>query len=90
MDGTCASLVTCFENVRDPRVERTKLHKLIDVIVMAICSVVAGCDSFDEIEIFCRAQEQWFKRFLELPNGIPSQDTFERVFARINPKHIMQ
>jgi len=53
---------------------------------MAICAVVAGCDTFDAIEVFCTAQEAWFKRFLELPNGVPSQDTFERVFSRINPK----
>ena len=86
MDGTPASLVECFESLTDPRVDRTKLHKLIDIVVMAVCAIVAGCDTFDAIEVFCTAQEQWFRRFLELPNGIPSQDTFERVFARINPK----
>lgn len=86
MDGTSNSLVNCFENLTDPRIDRTKLHKLIDIVVMAICAVVAGCDTFDAIEVFCTAQEQWFRRFLELPNGIPSQDTFERVFARIDPK----
>jgi len=85
MDGA-STLISCFEGLSDPRVERTKLHKLIDIVVMAICAVVAGCDTFDAIEVFCTAQEQWFKRFLELPNGIPSQDTFERVFARIDPK----
>lgn len=85
MDGT-STLVSCFENLTDPRIDRTKLHKLVDIVVMAICAVVAGCDTFDAIEVFCTTHEQWFRRFLELPNGIPSQDTFERVFARIDPK----
>ena len=86
MDGTGLSLIKCFKNVEDPRVDRTKLHTLIDIIVMAICAVVAGADSFDAIEVFATAHEQWFRRFLELPNGVPSQDTFERVFARISSK----
>lgn len=86
MDGTGNLLVKCFETVVDPRIDRTKLHKLIDIIIMAICAVVAGADSFDAIEVFCTAHELWFRRFLELPNGIPSQDTFERVFSRIKPK----
>jgi len=85
MDGTRLSLIKCFESVTDPRIDRTKLHKLSDIIVLAICATVAGADTFDAIEVFGNAHEQWFRRFLELPNGIPSQDTFERVFARIDP-----
>jgi len=57
MDGT-STLVGCFENLADPRVDRTKLHKLIDLVVMAICAVVAGCDPFDAIEVFYPAQER--------------------------------
>ncbi len=85
MDGA-STRVSCLKNLNDPPIDRTKLHKLIDTVVMAICAVAASCDTFDAIEVFCAAQEQWFKRFLERPNGIPSQDTFERVFARIDPK----
>jgi len=57
MDGASDSLVKCFEGLTDPRVDRTKLHKLTDIMVMAICAVVAGCDSFDAIELFCKARE---------------------------------
>ncbi len=49
MDGSSPSLVNCFESVTDPRVDRTKLHKLVDIVVMAICAAVAGCDTFDAI-----------------------------------------
>ena len=68
MDGTCLSLIKRFENVEDHRVNRTKLHKPIDNIVMLICAVVAGADSFNAIEVFATAHEQWFSRFLELPD----------------------
>lgn len=79
------SLLCVFEDVNDPRVDRTKLHKLIDVLVVAVCAVVAGSDCFDAIEIFGNSHLEWFKKFLELPSGIPSHDTFERIFSRINP-----
>jgi len=72
--------------VSDPRIDRKKLHKLIDIIVISICAVIAGADSFDDIEVFGKGRIDWLKRFLELPNGIPSHDTFERVFRRIDPK----
>ena len=85
MDETCFSLVACFADVSDPRVDRTKLHKLVDILVIAVCAVVAGSDTFESMELFGNAHEEWFKTFLNLPNGIPSQDTFERVFSRINP-----
>jgi predicted transposase YbfD/YdcC len=85
MDETCFSLVECFANVSDPRVDRTKLHKLVDILVIAVCAVVAGSDTFEAMELFGNAHEEWFTTFLSLPNGIPSQDTFERVFSRINP-----
>ena len=61
MDETIATLADCFNDVTDPRIDRTKLHKLADVIVMAICAVVASCDMFETIEVFCGANEQWFK-----------------------------
>lgn len=75
-----------FSDIDDPRVERSKLHKLTDIITIAICAVVCGADTWEDIEIFGDAKYEWLKKFLELENGIPSHDTFSRVFARINPE----
>ncbi|BAZ40436.1 transposase ISAs1 family protein [Calothrix sp. NIES-4101] len=75
-----------FDSVKDPRVERTKRHSLLDIFTIAICAVVCGADTWGEIEEYGKAKQQWLKKFLKLPNGIPSHDTFARVFARINPE----
>src|SRR6201997_4799334 len=75
-----------FITITDPRMDRQKAHKLIDVIMIAICGVIAGCDSWVDIEDFCKDRLSWFGWFLELQNGIPSPDTFRRVFALINPR----
>jgi predicted transposase YbfD/YdcC len=80
------TLQSIFEAIADPRVERTKLHLLIDIIVIAILGVLCGADGWVDIESFGKSKESWLKTFLELPNGIPSHDTFGRVFARIDPK----
>ncbi len=80
------SLQTCFATVEDPRIERTKRHKLLDIIIIAICGVICGAEGWVEIEEFGKAKEMWLKELLELPNGIPSHDTFGRVFARLDPK----
>jgi predicted transposase YbfD/YdcC len=74
-----------FAAVDDPRVERTKEHLLLDIIVIAICAVICGADAWTEIEQFGLDKEDFFRRFLPLPAGIPSHDTFARVFARIQP-----
>jgi predicted transposase YbfD/YdcC len=74
-----------FADLPDPRVERTKRHALLDIITIAVCAVVAGADSFVDIEQFGHARHAWFASFLELPHGIPSHDTFGRVFARLDP-----
>jgi predicted transposase YbfD/YdcC len=74
-----------FSDLTDPRVDRTKLHKLVDILVIAICAVVAGADNWEDVEAFGKAKVDWFQTFLELPNGIPSHDTFTRVFARLDP-----
>jgi predicted transposase YbfD/YdcC len=79
-----ARITTHFEKIEDPRIERTKLHKLIDIIVIAICAVICGAEDWVAIEEFGKSKEKWFKQFLEMPNGIPSHDTFGRVFARID------
>ncbi|HLE51400.1 MAG TPA: ISAs1 family transposase [Anaerolineales bacterium] len=81
-----ASINKHFANLEDPRVDRTKLHKLIDILVIAICAVICGADNWEEVELFGQAKEAWFKTFLALPNGIPSHDTFWRVFARLDPQ----
>lgn len=81
-----ATLVTHFGNLTDPRVERTKLHQLFDILVIAICAILAGADNWEDIADFGRAKQAWFQTFLELPHGIPSHDTFNRVFARLDPQ----
>jgi predicted transposase YbfD/YdcC len=80
------TLETIFAQVEDPRMERTKRHRLRDIIVLAICGVICGADGWVEIEEFGKAKEAWFTKLLNLPNGIPSHDTFGRVFALIDPK----
>jgi predicted transposase YbfD/YdcC len=67
----------------DPRLNRTKRHRLDDILAIALCAVVAGADSFEGIERFGVARQDWLKRFLALPNGIPSHDTFNRVLAAL-------
>lgn len=79
-----ASIEKHFGSITDPRIERTKLHKLIDILVIAICGAICNCDSWEDIEEFGSAKQEWFETFLELPNGIPSHDTFNRVFARLD------
>jgi predicted transposase YbfD/YdcC len=80
-----ASIVEHFSELEDPRIERQKQHQLLDVIVIAICAVICGADDWVAIETFGRAKEGWFRRFLALPNGIPSHDTFGRIFALLSP-----
>lgn len=73
-----------FSKVSDPRVERTKEHKLIEMIAIAICAVICGAEGWVDIELFGKSKLPWLKTFLELANGIPSHDTFGRVFARLD------
>jgi len=75
-----------FGNLNDPRIERTKLHKLINILVIALCAVIAGADNWEDVEEFGKARIKWFETFLDIPNGIPSHDTFTRVFARLDPE----
>ncbi len=79
------NIAKCFNKVTDPRIERSKRHKLLDIILLAICGVICGADSWVDIEMYGKAKKEWLKTFLELPNGIPSHDTFGRVFAAIDP-----
>jgi predicted transposase YbfD/YdcC len=85
-EGDLRALETIFAQVEDPRVERTKQHHLRDIIILAICGVICGADGWVGIEEFGKAKEAWFTELLQLPNGIPSHDTFGRVFALLDPK----
>jgi predicted transposase YbfD/YdcC len=77
-------LAQSFAPLVDPRVERTKHHQLLDIILIAICAVICGADGWTEVEAFGKTKKKWLKRFLALPHGIPSHDTFGRVFAALD------
>ena len=85
-DKVLPTIENHFGDLTDPRIDRTKLHKLIDILVIAICAVIAGADNWEDVEEFGKARIEWFQTFLEVPNGIPSHDTFTRVFARLDPE----
>ena len=79
------SLAHHFAELTDPRIDRSRLHELPDIIAIAVCAVVAGADSWDDIEDFGNAKIAWLSTFLDLPDGIPSHDTFGRTFERLDP-----
>ena len=80
------SLVQYFGDIKDPRVERTKKHQLTDILVIAILAIIAGAQGWEDIENYGISKQKWLKEFLALPNGIPSDDTFRRVFEFIDPE----
>lgn len=80
----------CFGTVEDPRVNRQRRHNLLDIIAIAVCAVVGGADSWVDVALFGRSKDAWFRTFLELPNGIPSHDTFGRVFSLLDPVAFQQ
>jgi predicted transposase YbfD/YdcC len=80
-----ASLRECFSAIRDPRREHQRFHDLWDIIAITICAVVAGADCWPEVAAYGRCKREWLESFLELPHGIPSHDTFARVFALLDP-----
>ena len=79
------TIVTYFSGLQDPRIERTRLHHLMDIIVIAICAVICGAEGWEDIAKYGRAKHDWLATFLALPNGIPSHDTFRRVFCLLDP-----
>jgi predicted transposase YbfD/YdcC len=85
-DPVNASIVEHFRTLEDPRVERTKRHLLLDILVIAVCTLLTGGEGFQDMELFGKSKRAWLQTFLALPHGIPSHDTFGRVFARLNPQ----
>lgn len=83
-------LLAHLGKINDPRIDRTKDHLLIDILTIAVCASICGADSWTEMEEFGEAKEAWFRSFLTLPNGIPSHDTFRRVFMLIKPAEFQQ
>jgi hypothetical protein len=81
-----ASIVTYFGAVEDPRSEQGQLHPISSIITIAISAVICGADSFVAVERWGKAKFEWLSTFLDLPHGIPSHDTFTRVFCILNPK----
>jgi len=75
-----------FESLKDPRVERTRRHELMDIVIVSILAVVCNADGWSEIVDYAQTQEAWLRTFLRLPNGIPCDDTFRRVFAALDPE----
>ena len=79
------SLISHLMIIDDPRIDRTKKHELIDILVIAICASICGAETWTEIEDFGEEKESWFKEFLNLKHGIPSHDTFRRLFMILDP-----
>jgi predicted transposase YbfD/YdcC len=83
------SLIEHFKDLPDPRVNRTKDHDLIDILVIAVCTLLCAGESFNDMEDFGKAKQDWFKTFLPLRHGIPSHDTFNRLFAALAPQRFL-
>jgi len=79
-----------FDDVEDPRIDRTKHHKLQDILMIALVAILGGAEGWTQVELFGKSKRQWFGRFLELPHGIPSHDTFGRVFGLLDPDQLSQ
>lgn len=77
--------IECVSTLKEPRVERTRKHILLDVLALSICGVLSGAKGWEEIEDFGKEHENWFRQFLTLPHGIPSHDTISRIFSAPDP-----
>ena len=85
-----ASLVRYFEELPDPRTGNAKTHIFLEILIIAILAVICGADGWSDVELFGKAKKAWLKTFLTLPKGIPSHDTFGRVFAKIKPEEFQK
>ena len=88
--GEKTGLMQYFSGLEGPRRPQGRRHNLLDIIAMTVCAVVAGAEGWDDVELFARCKEDWFRTFLELPNGIPCSDTFARVIARLEPERFRE
>jgi predicted transposase YbfD/YdcC len=89
-DSPVASLLEHFAPIEDPRSKLGKRHLLLDIIIIAICAVLCGADDWPAVVVFGHSKEAWLRTFLPLPHGIPSEDTFRRVFALLDPAQLQQ
>lgn len=80
------SMVECFSEIEDPRADHTRHHLLVDIVCLAVLAVIAGAEGWEDIEAFGKDKHTWLKRYLRLPNGIPSHDTIARVFRQLKPQ----
>lgn len=90
IDAAIIPLKEHFRSLDDPRAQHSIEHLLLDIVLVTICAVICGAETWVEIENYGIAKQEWLETFLELPNGIPSHDTFERMFARLRPEQLQQ
>jgi len=86
--ATDARILTHFADLDDARDARGKDHQLLDILAIALCAVICGAESWVDIEVYGQSKQAWLSAFLSLNNGIPSHDTFARVFARLDPEQM--
>ena len=85
-----ASIVEHFRTLEDPRMERTKKHLLLDILVIAVCTLLSGGEGFQDMELFGKSKRAWLQTFLALPPGSPAHDPLGRVFARLHPPRLQE
>ena len=85
-----ASIIEYFSILKDPRIERDKKHKLVDIIVLAICAVLSGAEGWEAIEEYGHAKLEWLRKFIPLENGVPTHDTIARVLSRVSAKGLQE
>ena len=84
------SLVQCFDDIEDPRINRRRVHNLVDMIVIAICAVICNADGWADMRTWAETHRQWLQQFLQLPGGLPSRDTLRRTLSRLDPEAFQQ
>jgi predicted transposase YbfD/YdcC len=84
------SIAKHFRELKDPRTGNAKQHIFLEILIIAICAVICGADGWNDVELYGKNKKAWLKTFLELPKGIPSHDTFGRVFALIQPDEFQE
>ena len=83
---TAQNPLEVFRDLPDPRSKRNQRHKLFDIFAIAICAILCGANDWVKVASFARKKKVWLETFLELPNGVPSHDTFDRVFRIVDPE----